>query len=249
MENITIQRVNSKNTVNGNIKIGIYDGAKWFNYFPPKGYNWDALVEYLKEGVTIEAEVSEDNWGFKINTFVGEINFAQGKTPPPPNPTKPQTSQPTPPPQPAEPVEATQEMKEEIATDTDDTFKEVNSIVQSLEKDADTLNEEVLSTYELKLSAFNIRLAQLLQEADKKWKDIEFDYKQNLLAKIDELMTSGTENLTKTRAKEIAESKFQDKKADLIVWQNKKEGYERVSDGITNLVFAIKERIKVKSRV
>lgn len=247
MEKITIQRVNSKPTSNENIKIGILSGDKWFNYFPPRGYNKEGIQNYLKEGVTIEAEVSQDNWGWKINTFVGEIEFSQGGTPSPQNFSQP--SQPSQPQETPEKIEVPQQVKEEFATDTEDVFGEINTIVQLLEKDAGTLNEEVLSTQELKISAFNIRLAQLLQQADKKWRDAELDYKQNMHSEIETLLTSGTENLTKTRAKEIAESKFQEKKADLIIWQNKKECYERVFDGITNLVFAIKERIKVKSRI
>lgn len=243
MTKITIQRIVAKPTRNDGIRLGIYDGTQWFNYFPKKGYDWKAIQDYLREGIIIDADVFTNNYGFQIKSFVGENNFAQGGMPPPQNSIQPRTQEPI------EKIEVSEKVKNEIITDTEEIFKEINVIIQSLERDSGTLSEEVLSIYELKISAFNVRLAQSIQQADKKWKDIELDYKRNVLLETEQILLSNTEGMTKTKAKELAENKFQDKKADLTIWQNKKEGYENVYNGIANLVFAIKERIKIKLRV
>src|SRR3990167_3162869 len=239
MEQITINQINWKQARNGSDYATINDGQRTLSYWPKKGYDKLSFVNHLISGTTLEVEVVSKNGFFNIVKFQGEENFPhrENNTPNQNYQNMPYT------PTPQEKIEIPQEMKAELQTSDGKITNDLNIIIQGI-SNPERLDINTLINYELKLTALGAILAQRFVKQNKEFVIAEHSYKTRVYKRSQEIVVQ--EGLAKTVAKEKGEMELQDDKLTLITLEAERTSSEVIRDGITNIIFAIKDRIKFK---
>lgn len=237
MEKIVIQKARWGIAKNGNVYAIIYDGQRSLSYWLKPGYSKSKFESHFIPGTVLNADVSVNKEGFfNIVNFEGEINFKNnGEATPQESLQVPQSTLP--------PIEINRGVKEELETSSGDFFTNLNNLIENAVNISVTKDLDALSHIEVQLSAINIEEAQRFMQNNSEAKELEVNYKGLLIEKIKELKKAD-EKISQTTAKDLAENELQSEKMKLVVSQNKAHSNEIISQGITNLIFSIKDRIR-----
>lgn len=137
-------------------------------------------------------------------------------------------------------VEVEEELKEVVEESGEGFVAQLGELLKEVGK-ANT--EDVLTDIELRLSTLNMKIVQHYAKNNHEANQLELEYKKKRHAKTLEFKEMNG-NMSDTKAKTMAEAELWQEKADLIVAQDKVKSNEIITSGITNLLFAIKDKIK-----
>jgi hypothetical protein len=139
-----------------------------------------------------------------------------------------------------EKVPVAEGFKEAIEESGESFVKQLGELLMEVGRATD---EAGLTDVELKLSALNVKIAQHHAKNNHEANELELAYKKKRHEKILELKKMNGD-MSDTKAKTMAEAELWEEKAELIVAQDKVRSNEIITSGITNLLFAIKDKIK-----
>ena len=253
MEKIVINKVDWRIAKNGNSYAIISSGYKSLTYWVKNDYSVEKLKAHFVPGTVLSADINKNEKGFlTIGNFEWEINFKKDSTADTNETVIPKETEEnfykkvfeTKIPYQLSIKEKIKNIREESETSSGDFFNELNIIIDDVIKNLETATPYILSGHELKLSAMNLQLSQRLSQNNAEARVLEVTYSNLLNDKTKEILLKNT-TITKTEAKKQAEKELQQEKTKLIVSQNKRDSNQIINDGITQLVFAIKERIKI----
>lgn len=119
----------------------------------------------------------------------------------------------------------------------------ISLIVKEIKDNFDTLTEDRLTKLELQLSALNVDIAKLFSANNAKANQLDLEFRDKVTKKAKELQSIDPE-LSDTKAKTLAENGLWQDKVALTIQQDKANSNEVIINGINNLLFAIKDRLK-----
>jgi len=137
-------------------------------------------------------------------------------------------------------IEVEKEFEEAIEESGEGFVEQLNQLLKEVER-ADT--EKSLTDIELRLSILNVKIAQHYAKNNHEANQLELEYKKKRHEKILELKRMNGD-MSDTKAKAMAEADLWEEKAELIVAQDKVKSNEIIMNGVTNLLFAIKDKLK-----
>lgn len=227
---IFIQQIERKFTKNNAPFSRVFDGRQWHSCFLDNHTilqeGQEALVEITKQGNY--SNITRIESGPSVEGGVLSIS-----------PEKPisQLVQPAPLTQPIPPQP---EVQQEIETTGGELLIEISNIINDITKNNVTLDENFLTNYELKLSALNVKLAQLYSVNYAELKNLEWSIKKRTKEIVSNLKTT----MTIDQAKEEAERQLETDKVILITKRNKATSHDVIMSGVKNVLLALKDRIK-----
>ena len=120
---------------------------------------------------------------------------------------------------------------------------QINVIVDRVKNEFSSLNEDELTKIELQLSALNIDIAKTYASNNSKANQMDLTFRDSVTKKAKELQSIDI-GLSDTKAKSLAENSLWQDKVALAMQQDKAKSNEVIINGINNLLFAIKDRLK-----